>query len=791
MIDFKILEDKGGTRAAIRHLFTCMDPEDACYKHRKAFEDRIRGRIRTGIEMGLNSDHLYRAADLAWDAAPIVKDNIPLLLYAQKKITIERCGSELDRLGCASNFVRRDESNKIVDINLPRFWETSVNLVRSYLTRRIAAQSTRFVNLWPFFKYEPRATDNIGKLRGDVLSQRMEIMADDYGYRHLQTQIIRDMFLYTRCVLFPSSAWDREVQWYTKQNAPEFGGSSVQDRVVREGVDFVRPHPTRVFWDGSYPLSSLNTDNGCGYVGYWDVRRYRQVMLNPAYFNRDKIRISTNGRAIYDANQLYFDSTNGSCQIKFSSFDQLRASDPAAANDTKSTWPYYTQVEADETLFVTEYFEKVKPNEIGLGDYPYSVWLRLIVASDDTVIYGEFLPSTPAVYYGYNENDSRVVNISPALEIVPFQDQISNLLSQMLLSAKAHAMKLISIDVDALTPEVRKSLKATLEGRDFYTHPHVVEISGNLIRNLGVNAIDPIKVIEMNIQADMNAYFNAITRLLEILERMMMLSPQELGQPAPHEISATESNEMASSVNTVYGFISDAIDEGRAAQKKLCYEALVCKATADLDVPVKGRYTDEIVKSAGFQMVASPGVTVDDETAQQRVTGTAEQLIHDYTFTSRDGSDRPVNTQSATVLMQLMGQILSVPGMLQALGKKKIYDMANEIFRLSGAAFDLKLELKPGEDNAIGVPGQEDQNGQAAQQAVQGVSQQMEQAQQQIAGELSKLQAQLDVLAQAQKGDKEQFAALQNQLMEMVKTIQTTPTPSPTNNFVIRPPQPA
>ncbi len=786
MIDFTILESKGGTREAIRKLFTCMDPEDPCYKHRKAFEDRIRGRIRTGIEMGLNSDHLYRAADLAWDAAPIVKDNIPLLLYAQKKITIERCGSELDRLGCASNFVRRDESNKIVDINIPRFWETSVNLVRSYLTRRIAAQSTRFVNLWPFFKYEARATDSVGKLRADVLSQRMEIMCDDYGYRHLQTQIIRDMFLYTRCVLFPSSAWDREVQWYTHKNAPEFGGSVVKDRVVREGIDFVRPHPTRVFWDGSYPLSSINTDNGCGYIGYWDVRRYRQVMLNPAYFNRDKVRISTNGRAIYDANQLYFDSNNGSCQIKFSTFDQLRSSDPAAANDTKATWPYYTQVEADETLFVTEYFEKVKPNEIGLGDYPYAVWLRLIVASDDTVIYGEFLPSTPAVYYGYNENDSRVVNISPALEIVPFQDQISNLLSQMLLSAKAAAMKLISIDVDALSPEVRKALKTTLEGRDFYTHPHVIEISGNLIRNVGVNTVDPIKVIEMNMSADMNMYFNAIVRLLEILERMMMLSPQELGQPSPHEISATESNEMASSVNTVYGFISDAVDEGRAAQKKLCYESLVCKATADLNVPVKGRYTNDVIEAAGFKPVETPGSTEGDETSQQKVMGTAEQLIHDYTFTSRDGADRPSNTQSATVLMQLMGQLLSVPGMMQAMGKKKLYDVTNEIFRLSGASYDLKLELKPGESNEIGTG---DEGAQAAQQAAEGASQQVQQAQQQVAGELAQLQAQLDMLTQAQKGDADKFTALQTQLVEMVKAMQSRPDPS--NNFIIPPPQTA
>lgn len=727
MVDPTILKEFGSDHEAIRKLFTCEDPDDALYAYKQQFQKRINARLINGWTFSLQNSHLFAASDLAWDAAPISRENIPLLLYAQKKIKIDRCAEELDTVGCAKEFVRRDKDNKVIGIDLPKLFETPVNLLRSYITRRLAPQATKYTGIFPFFKYEPRATDMVGKLRADALSQRVEIMADQFAYRHMQTQIIRDMLLYGRSVLFPACAWEREVQW--KRTPTVDGSSRVDSKVEREGSDFIRPHPSRVYWDMMHPLSSINSNTGAEYVGYWDLRKYRDILENPVYFNRNKIRMSTNGRDFYQQYRLYFDSQFNSQRIRFMSLSDLKSRDPVAGNDVKVIAPFYQGCDADEALFFTEYYERCVPAENGLGRYPHPVWLRLIVASDDTVIFGEFLPtSTPAIYFGYNENDARALNISMAHEIMPFQDQATNLLGQLLLSAKANALKIVTMDSDMISDEVREGVKKTMQGDKYYVDPVVIEYSGIKVAQVGATK-DPIKIIERSGSDDITTYFKAIMDLLSIIERLLVLSPQELGQPAERIITATEMNEIATSTTTVYGFISDAVDEGRAAWKKFIYEALVNKATEPILVPVVNRYTSEVISAAGFTPIETTG-SYNPEQAQQMVTGSKDKLIHDYVFTSRDGSSRPSSQQAAQSLTQLLQVIGGVPGVIQAMGKSKLYEMLNEIARQGGSGFDLKLEVKEGESNDFG-PDQQQQIQQGMQQLAQQVQKNSSELQQQ------------------------------------------------------------
>jgi hypothetical protein len=746
MVDAEILKKFNCTADKIRSVFTCEDPSQPEYNHRKEFEKRICARINSGWLYSLQNSHLYAAADLAWDSAPITRENIPLMLYAQKKIKLERASSELENLGCASQFVRKDKDGNIKEIDLPRLYETSVNLVRSYLTRRLAPQASKYNNLLPFFRYEPRTVEQVGKLRGDALSQRVEIMSDQFNYRHLQTQAIRDVLLYGRCVLFPSCAWDRETQWQFKEidpNLPTPEDTPVEAVVVREGVDFVRPHPSRVMWDSSFPLSSLNNAVGTPYVGFWDLRKYRDLLDNGSYFNRNKIRVSTTGKDFYSQYRLYFDTQFNAQRIKFTSLAELRATDPATGNDIVATSPFYQATEADETMFVTEYYERVTPNQCGLGDYPFPVWLRLVIASDDTVVYGEFLPtSAPAIYFGFNENDNRASNISMAHEIMPFQDQISNLLSQLLLTAKNGAMKIVTMDTDMVTKEIRDGIKSTMEGDKYYVTPMLLEYSGNTARNMGQNTVSPISVIETKMQDDITSYFQSISSLLSIVERMLILSPQELGQAAPRVISATESNEISNSVSTVYTFISDSIDEGRSAWKRFVYEALVNKATERIEVPVTDRYPENIVKAAGLDVKETHGSAL---ISQQLITGSKKKLIHDYVFTSRDGSDRPINSQSANTLVQLLSQVVNVPGVLEAMGKKKLYALINEIFRLSGAGFETNLEVKDGEEDSFGPPVED------LQSAIKQLAQEVQAQGQGLQDTQGQLKQIVDLITQAQQ----------------------------------------
>lgn len=733
MIDYDILKRFGSTKEKIREVFTCQDPASPNYEARKAFDQRIRSRLREGITHSLDAYELYAASDLAWDSSPVVRETLPLILYAQKKINIDQCAKQLEGLKCAERFVVKDQTGNIKDINLPKLYEISINLVRSYLTRRLAAQATRFSGLYPYFKYEPRSTSQVGKLRGDALSQRVEIMSDQFGYRHLGVQIIRDMLLYAHTLVFPACSWERQVQWEKVPVNPELAdgtsddASNLQARVVREGVPFVIPHPTRVFWDNLFPLSSINTDTGCRWLGFWEIQRYSDIQHNPAYFNKNTIAFTEQGRQFYNRYGPYFNLYYNSTRISFPMPNPVDGS-PAADNDRQNNIAYYTHTAGDSAMFVSEYYERVIPKDVGLGDYPYPVWLRLVVGSDDTVIFGEFMPSAPAAYFGFNENDGRQRNISPAHELMPYQDQISNLLSQILLTAKSELLKIYMVDIDTVDENVRSAIKDTMAGKDYYVNPLLIEYSSIKARNVGQNTSRPVDVIKSEASSQINQLFNAITQLLSIVERMMVLSPQELGQPAPREVSATEITEISQSTNTVYGYISDAIDEGRAAMKRILYESLVAKSTETIKVPVVGRYASEIVKEAGFEVESSlsDDSSVPMAIRHQTVIGTKQQLVHDYVFTSRDGGDRSVNTQAAQTLTQLVSSVMGIPDVAQAVGKTKLFGMINEIFRLSGAGYDLKLEPEPGQTDAITNQQQDQQIKQLEQQITQ-LQQQMQQ----------------------------------------------------------------
>jgi hypothetical protein len=691
MVDLKILKETGCTTARLREIFT-TEKEGKDLEVKERLTDLVNSRIHEGVMFSARSANLYMAVDLAWDSLPINKATIPLLQYAQGKIDIKGCYEELDTLDCASQFCDYDEEDNLKSISLMRLYEVSVNLIRSYVTRRVAAQVSRYNNLFPFFKYDPRGTGLPDKIRGDVLSQRIEIMADQFGYRHHFSQSIRDMFLYGHSVSFPAESWTRQVSWRHATD-PLTGETKLEDFIEKEGVMFMKPHPTRVFWDNSAPLPQINENLGPEWIGYWDIVKYSEMHKNPNYWNTDKIEYTNNLIGIYDQHSQFFSYYFSNSSLKF---PRQKDAGPFH-NERASNIGVYSGDERDKGMFLTNISMKVNPKAEGIGDYPFDVWMKLVVASDNTVLHGEFLPSHPAVYGGINENDDRLANISIAHEIMPFQDQMNNIMTSMLHLMKVGMMKIIAIDQDAIDPEIREYLKDALAEDTFYANPKAVFYSGTKAADLGVNANNFISVVDVHdeLAGSINQSMQAILQLLNLVERLLILSPQELGQPAPREISATEVTEIANTTNALYAFIADGIDDLRSSVKHLLYDHLVTCSTSEFNVPVKGRYTVGAIQAAGFDVED----TGDQSEIPQRrnVLGHPAHLIHDYLFTSRDGAERPVNTQAAAVLGQLLQQLMQSPEIAEAIGKERIFDMINEVFRLSGAGYDLLLETDEGD----------------------------------------------------------------------------------------------
>jgi len=694
MVDLDILKKFGCTHDRLREIFTETDESTDNFRIRAKFEDQIESRVRQGIFNSAKNSNLYMSVDLAWDSLPINKTTIPLLQYAQGKISIEDAHDCLSGLGVADQFCDYNEEGTLKSINLLRLYEVSINIVRSYVTRRVAAQVSRFSNLFPYFKYEPRGTSSIDKLRADALSQRVEIIADQFNYRHLFGQGIRDMFMYGFVLMFPSCAWTRETQWRASKDKE----SGVKSYCSREGIDFVKPHPTRVMYDGSAPLADVNTDNGPSWLGYWDVLRYGEISDNPAFWNTDDISFNSNLFGAYDSYKEFFNYYMDPETMRF----PTRKSEWAMRNDTTANVGVYGSEDSDKGIFLSNYFVKVNPAQEGIGDYPNDVWMKMVVASDNTVLHAEFLPSIPAIYGGLNQNDARVANISVAHEVMPFQDQMNNIMNKMLHDMKISMMKIFAIDQDALDDEVKDYIQDAMSEGTMYTKPHALFYSGAKVADLGLNAKDFISVVEIQreMSASVNQAIQSVTQLLNLVERLLVLSPQELGQPAPREISATEVTEIASTTQSIYSFISEGIDELRAGAKKMLYEHLVSCSKEKFQVPVVGRYTSDAVRSAGFTD-ANQFITTNPQ-ARRTLIGTPEQLFHEYNFSSRDGAERAVNTQSAQTLAGLLQQVVSVQPIMQAVGTEKILEIMNEIFRLSGAAYDLNVDTDSQDDMSLG-----------------------------------------------------------------------------------------
>ena len=687
MIDLEILEANGASQRRLMEIFTSTDRTSDDWKIRDRFEKLVAGRVEDGLKQCARHSSLYQAVDMAWDSTPIQKESIPLLLYAQGRIDLPKFAGRLKELDLVDEYCKVNDKGEVVDIDFPKLVDVRLNLVRSYVTRRMAAQSARFANLYPYFRYEPRSTSNVGKLRADVLSQRVEIMSDQYGYRHLGDQCSRDMFLYSHTVVVPT--WDREVQWRKKNGA-------VDAVVTREGVDWRKLHPSRTFWDRSAPLAQINTDTGPAWIADWDIVRFG-ALRKTDYFNLDKVESSSGIQGVLDSYPdfftYYFEPTTLSLPSAF-----LRG---AASNDRSLQSGAYTTNDDDKGVVLTRMAMRIVPKDEGIGDYPYPVWLRLTAANDNTIVHAEFLPSLPACYGGINEHDDRLVNPSFAVELLPYQDAGTNIMNHLLLHMKASLFQLWAIDTDSVDEKVKVELKKATNGSNYFQEPQLLYYSASKLRELGITVDQAIKVIKADLKAEINAAFGQLLQLLSVCDRLMVMSQNEIGQAAPREISAREVTEIASTTDTVYSFIGNGIDELRAAMKRVCYESLVMQSTSKILVPVVGQYTTKTVERAGFKVLLEDEEGDSAAPGPVTVIGSAKALDYDYVFSSRDGAERASNPQAAQTLVQLAQMVVASPALAEKLGLERLFDLYNEIFRLSGAAFDLRMELKEGETGEL------------------------------------------------------------------------------------------
>lgn len=823
MIDLDILKECGISAETLKKTFSLQKQEDAKATWTQMLENgdesqkqkvgrllkRIESRIRQGRDYGIQHYRVYEAIDDAWNAP--LNQVTPSMLWSliDKNVSPEAAMEKLKSWGIrAEDYIREipdpkmpEKSQRVVEI--PAFIQPRVSLAKNYTEIRWATMTNERKAV-PFFKYEPAISNQVTQMRCEVITARVEEMANQYNYRELDKQMRLRLLKYGTQFSFPSECWSWEEQLVEPdsgyagvekndglerteyENASDeasaagetyTGTASVDgvvdltekkkryvEAVVKEGVNYHLPHPARTYRDQAHWASSFNTDSGGRFAGYWKVMRIKELRECRNYWNLDKIRIST-GTDWYTPGRGIFENVYP-CAMTFPSCAG-QASGGVGEKDGERIIGdgYYTSTMEDEGVLVHNYFEKLNPKENGIGDYDYDVWFRFVLAGDGTVIYCEALPYCPVGYVGYDSDESNVVQSSMVLEIIPWETQLTNLFSQYIMSVIQNCYNITQVDTDVVDMATINNLGKIPNLGNLTA---VLKFSGKELEKRQVNAraLYSERLPVLNTQE----IAQAMKTVLELCERLLVMSPQEMGQAASHEQTREEVRVVSQSSSSRLEFTGAAMEPWTERIKRINYEGLMAYGQDEFyaqipsDPEFQGDEGKAALEALGFTyegMEKETGrMTVGASLSRlKKMRGGKTAIPYDKFVANRDARDRVNEREEAQAQTAFIDRVLSNPMLMQATGPDQGIAMMNRVARGLGFPRDFKLV------NAMNDKQMLQQNNEELMQAVQ---QMLEQSNQQMGEQIKQI---IDLVGKKNQEQDEAINALTGSALRQASPV--------------------
>ncbi len=631
--------------------------------------------VSDGVDFALRDARLWHAVDLAFDAplqqiTPTIFRDILESAKSDREI--------LDKLQVWGINVRdvivqvMDESGQRKPaVNLPAFFHIVVPLVRAYVTiRRARLFNER--NLYPLFSYQPATMTAKERALCQVVTDIVRRVSEDYGYSAVLKQLILQTLLYGTALMFVREEWHRETR----------PGPDGKPEHVKAGLRYEIPHPTRVFWDLAHPLYSLNTDTGCRFAGYWRLDRWGEIKRQSGYWLDQPVPYTRrNWPDAYPAvfKELY------PCHMRW----PIRHASPGGSREQALEEASYGTDDENAAVMVTELFAKLVPSEYGISEYDEPVWFRMVIASDDTVIYCAPVAYCPIIYCGYDADASRATQSSLALETVWAQDHFANLMSQLIWSVQQNLSRIVWYDTSQVSQSDIERLLAS--GRRRYSSLVLIPYDSRRAahaQHQKAEAFIPVSFQPLNTFE----IVNAMNQILNVLERALVLSSHEIAQPATHEQTAEETRTIAAATSTRVAFTGSFIDEAIDAWKRQLFEAV--RAYMDEDVSAYIEQSTPEVTQALLQLGFKLTKEVEGAPNTQplyRVVGPAD-LIELSAFASvREGESRINLGAVATSIATVLQAALANPLTAQAIGAEQALEIMSLVVRMSGGPRDFRL----------------------------------------------------------------------------------------------------
>lgn len=666
------LSDVVGTTSTLTTLEK-LPPNPTDWDVRCFLETMVRGESLEGQMRCAQNFDKWAAMDLAYSSLPIHPLVPDLMKVAMGYITMEQCETNIAGMSeeWKKTLFERDAQGKPKSVNMPKLIQVSHNLVHSLVSRRVAAAATEIYQQFPVMKYEPFSNNQTARLTGDVMTQIAEQMAGAYNYRHDYEESIRQASLYTTSFKFKATAWHVEKQVlpkYPPRNGAQGAGRSPKPEfkptIVREGVLWTLPHPSRVSYDLSQPLSKLNSDLGPNWVDFFEVVPIGAIRDDPAYFNTEAIAMDADMFTFFQNYQSYFNQYYG-CSFSEGMTNAERvvprtgapvsASAMSLTNDRVANIGSWAQLHRDVPTVLTQHYRRVIPKDVGLGTYEYPVWIRFVMAANTTVIFAEIMGSAPASVNAHNAADGLIVNPSFAMQAAQFQQMLTNDLTELIHTQAQGLVRIWALNIHGMSKEEIETVTNALKFPDFAQLKDVViKYDQEILNQRGQDTAtitQKIAQIRVETASKTTEIFSRMMNTLALAERLLFFSPQELGQVSPRTTSATEQKAIRDTTLGVRDWALVSIKQQIDADKRIIHDSYMAFGSEELEVPVAERYSPEVIEKAGFEIV-------DDGTGNPpdglfTIRGKKLGLLYTYTYTTRNTDDTPPEAAEAQALAQL------------------------------------------------------------------------------------------------------------------------------------------
>jgi hypothetical protein len=348
---------------------------------------------------------------------------------------------------------------------------------------------------------------------------------------------------------------------------------------------------------------------------------------------------------------------------------------------------FYSTSENERPVFVTDLFIRLKPAEWGLSKYKHNIWFRFVVASDCDLIWAEPLPYNPVLFVGYDVNDGSFRWPSLALEIIPWQDHLSNVFTNILAATKQNLARFVAYDQDQVDAGTIKDLRTS---RQDVSQIQFFGFSPKLARIKNVDPSQMFKPVAFQPQ-NVQELNSVVSTILLALERMLGMSTQELGSAGPHVQTAEENRVLSGSSNNRIDYTGSFVDDFLDAWKKQIWTA--CKTYADEDF---------IANASGDDEEAITGLTQMGFTIQGRskgiltIAGKWKLLGYEALVSTREALSRINQPAIAQVMMQALQQV--GPLIIQGggiVGLEHVVALFDRAAQLAGVPRDFRFKLPP------------------------------------------------------------------------------------------------